>query len=136
MGVLAWRFVAGLLDVLLLLGIDAAVVCFSRCASQAFPWRPRLNSLLFHWPCFCCCSMQGIWWYSQRWVVRLLGRCPWGCVLKEQMVSPVAATRAVVRTAVCTLSVLPAGLGYAGILLPPKRALHDLLAGTRVVKVS
>ena len=65
-----------------------------------------------------------------------IGKMPIGLRVEGANGSPVAATRAVVRTAVCTLSVLPAGLRYAGILLPPKRALHDLLAGTRVVKVS
>ena len=68
------RVLAGALDLLLLGGIDAAVVCFT----------VRLADLPF--------------------------------------------------AAACSISVAPLGVGFAGMLLGSRRALHDLLADTRVVR--
>ena len=53
----------------------------------------------------------------------------------EQVRVPVGS--AVLRTAAYVLSALPAGLGFLpGLFGRERRALHDHLAGTRVVKVS
>ena len=53
----------------------------------------------------------------------------------EHVRVPVAS--AVLRTAAYVLSALPAGLGFLpGFFGGERRALHDHLAGTRVVKVS
>ncbi len=53
----------------------------------------------------------------------------------EQVRVPVGS--AVLRTAAYVLSALPAGLGFLpGLFGRERRALHDRLAGTRVVKVS
>ena len=50
--------------------------------------------------------------------------------------SPVTLGRALGRTAAYAVSVLPVGLGCVWLLLGRGRALHDVLADTRVVKVS
>jgi uncharacterized RDD family membrane protein YckC len=48
--------------------------------------------------------------------------------------SPLSVRRALARTLALPLSVVPAGLGFAGIVFQREhRALHDLLAGTAVV---
>ena len=49
--------------------------------------------------------------------------------------SPVGLGRALLRTGACSLSVLPVGLGWSGVLFGKGRAFHDVLADTRVVKV-
>ena len=49
---------------------------------------------------------------------------------------PVRLIGALTRTAAYAISVLPVGLGLAGVFLHRRRALHDLIAKTQVVKVS
>jgi uncharacterized RDD family membrane protein YckC len=66
------------------------------------------------------------------------GRTPGKMVLKLQVVGldggPVSGTRALARTVCYLASVLTWGLGFLLAAGPAKRALHDRLAGTRVVR--
>jgi uncharacterized RDD family membrane protein YckC len=66
------------------------------------------------------------------------GRTPGKMVLGLQVVTasgaPLSAGRALGRTACYLLSVLTWGLGFLLAAGPAKRALHDRLAGTRVVR--
>jgi uncharacterized RDD family membrane protein YckC len=56
------------------------------------------------------------------------------CVIAEDG-APVDSARAMRRTCAGVLSVLLLGLGFAPALFGNRRALHDRLAGTRVVRL-
>ena len=134
-GDLIRRFVAGLLDVLLLLGIDAAVVSLTlRVGGLSLASAAQLP--IFPLATFLVLFDAGYLVVLTALGGQTIGKMAIGLRVEGVNGSPVTVTRAVVRTAACALSVLPVGLGYVGILLPPKRALHDLLADTRVAKVS
>ena len=133
--ILARRFVAGLVDTLILFGIDAAVMLLTvRVAGLSLASATQL-------PVFPVATFLLLFDTGYLVVLTALGGQTIGKMAVRLRVvggdgSPVALTRAIVRTAACVLAVLPAGLGYVGILLPFKRALHDVVADTRVVKVS
>ena len=129
------RLAAGTLDILLLLAIDAAIVYLtSRLAG--FPLAgvdqlalvPLLTFLLL---------------LNGGYVVALtvvggqtVGKMAVGLRVEGVNGSPVTLGRALGRTAAYAVSVLPGGLGCVWLLLGRGRALHDVLADTRVVKVS
>ncbi len=67
---------------------------------------------------------------------RTLGKMAGGMAVRGPENAPVDAGRAIGRYFAYFLSALPAGLGFfAAAFTKDKRALHDYLAGTRVVYV-
>jgi uncharacterized RDD family membrane protein YckC len=80
-----------------------------------------------------------VWWvayFAVSWAVtgRTVGMGLAGVLVVRDDLEPVGAARSLVRTLAWPLSVLLAGLGFVGIVVHPRRrALHDLIAGTRVV---
>ena len=129
------RLAAFVIDTTLLLGIDVAVIYFTlRLASLSvaeaaqLPLVPLSMFLLF---------------FDLAYVITLtacggqtIGKMALGLRVERCGGEPVRLTGALARTAAYTISVLPAGLGLAGIFLYRRCALHDLIAHTRVVKVS
>ncbi len=63
-----------------------------------------------------------------------IGKMAVGLRVERTDGSPVTPARALMRAAACSISVAPLGVGFAGMLLGSRRALHDLLADTRVVR--
>ena len=128
------RFLAGLLDTTLLLGVNAAVVYFTmRLAGLSLdsvaqlPVIPLVTFLLF---------------FDAAYAVALtalggqtIGKMAVGLRVERTDGSPVTAVRALIRTGAYAISALPLGLGFAGILSRSGRGLHDCLADTRVVKL-
>jgi len=132
---LAPRLAAFVIDSTLLLGIDVAVIYFTlRMASLSvahvaqLPLAPLLMFLLFfdlsYVTILTACGGQTI------------GKMALGLRVERCGGEPVRLIGALTRTAAYSISVLPAGLGLAGVFLHRRRALHDLIAHTRVVKVS
>ena len=129
------RFVAGLLDIGILIGIDAGVVYFTlRLASLPvggtgeLPVAPLLAFLFL---------------FDAGYVVVLtacggqtIGKMAAGLRVETGSGKPVTLATSVARTAAYAVSVLPAGLGFLGVLLKQRRTLHDLIARTRVVRVA
>lgn len=129
------RLAAFVIDTTLLLGIDVAVIYFTlRLASLSvaeaaqLPLVPLCMFLLF---------------FDLAYVIILtacggqtIGKMALGLRVERCGGEPVRLIGALTRTAAYSISVLPAGLGLAGMFLHRRRALHDLIAQTRVVKVS
>lgn len=65
------------------------------------------------------------------------GKMILGLVVVARDGSAVGYVRAALRWVAMAIALLPFGFGYLGVMLAPeKRGLHDLLAGTRVVRVA
>ena len=129
------RLTAGMLDMLLLLGIDAAIVYLtSRLAGLPLTGVDQLALLPL---------LTFLLLLNGGYVVALtvlggqtVGKMAVGLRVEATNGSPVTLGRALGRTAAYAVSVLPGGLGFIWLLLGRGRALHDVLADTRVVKVS
>jgi uncharacterized RDD family membrane protein YckC len=132
------RLGAALLDALILGGIDLAVLYFtlricelSWRESDALPLAPFLAFLLL---------MNGA--YCATFVAaggQTIGKMATGLRVIPGDAQPGRAARvtlghAIVRAAAYLVSALPAGLGFLPALFGDRRALHDRLANTRVVK--
>ena len=132
---LARRVGAGLLDVLLLLGVDAAVVYLTlrltglpASAPERLPAVPLATFLaLFNIGYLVSLTALG---------GQTLGKMAWGLRVVTEAGTPVTLVHSMKRTAAYAVSVLPVGLGFAGLFFAERRALHDLVAHTRVVKLS
>ena len=129
------RLLAGLLDTMLLLGVDAAVVYFTMrlvglpfAAVAQLPIVPLLTFLLLFDAGYAV-AMTALGGQT-------IGKMAVGLRVEQTDGSPVTTVRALIRTGACVISVLPLGLGFAGILSRSGRALHDCLADTRVVTLS
>ena len=132
---LARRAGAGLLDALLLLGVDAAVVYLTlrltglpASAPGRLPAVPLATFLVL---------------LDVGYVVSLtalggqtIGKMAAGLRVVTEAGTPVTLVQSMKRTTAYAISVLPVGLGFVGLLFAKRRALHDLLAHTRVVKLS
>ena len=129
------RLTAGMLDMLLLLGIDAAIVYLtSRLAGLPLTGVDQLALLPL---------LTFLLLLNGGYVVALtvlggqtVGKMAVGLRVEATNGSPVTLGRALGRTAAYAVSVLPGGLGFVWLLLRRGRALHDILADTRIVKVS
>ena len=129
------RLKAGMLDMLLLLGIDAAIVYLtSRLAGLPLTGVDQLALLPL---------LTFLLLLNGGYVVGLtvlggqtVGKMAVGLRVEATNGSPVTLGRALGRTAAYAVSVLPGGLGFVWFLLGRGRALHDVLADTRVVKAS
>jgi uncharacterized RDD family membrane protein YckC len=133
------RLAGGLLDLVIVGGIDLAVVYFTlKICDLTFaeilvlPLAPLIAFLLVlnggYFTIFTAAGGQTIGKMAtgtrvipQALPIGELGRVPFG--------------HAIVRAAAYIVSALPAGLGFVPVLIgPDRRALHDRLADTRVVK--
>ncbi len=128
------RMVAGGLDLLLLAGLDAAVVWLTlRLAGldlQSFDVLP-LPPLA----AFLCLLNAGYVVGLTAAGGQTIGKMAWGLRVTDAGGRPVSVPKAVVRTLWATVS-LAAGIGVVWMFFEPEgRALHDVLAGTRVLAV-
>ncbi len=130
---LSRRVLAGVLDVGILVGVNAAVVYFTlrlaglpMASVGQLPPVPLLAFLLlFDFGYLSVLTAFG---------GQTIGKMATGLRVESSRGAPVTIGGALTRTAAYGVSILPAGLGLIGIFLRSKRPLHDLLADTRVVK--
>jgi uncharacterized RDD family membrane protein YckC len=128
------RLVAAVVDHAILLGIDLGVVYFTvRMAGlsmsewNVLPLVPMLTFL----------GLLKISYFYAFTAVggQTIGKMGVGtCVIADDG-GPVDAARAMRRTCAGVLSLLLLGLGFVPALFGNRRALHDRLAGTRVVRL-
>jgi uncharacterized RDD family membrane protein YckC len=128
------RLIAAVVDHAILLGIDLGVVYFTvRMAGlsmsewSVLPLVPMLTFL----------GLLKISYFYAFTAVggQTIGKMGVGtCVIADDG-APVDAARAMRRTCAGVLSVLLLGLGFVPALFGNRRALHDRLAGTRVVRL-
>jgi uncharacterized RDD family membrane protein YckC len=123
-----------LIDYLILLGIDAAVVYFTvRMASLApNEWRllPVLPMLTF------LCLLKVAYFYAFTALGgQTIGKMAVGTSVVTDEGKPVDAAHAMRRTSAGALSFLLLGLGFVPALFGDGRALHDRLSSTRVVRL-
>jgi uncharacterized RDD family membrane protein YckC len=128
------RMGALLIDYLILLGIDAAVVYFTvRMASLApNEWRllPVLPMLTF------LCLLKVAYFYAFTALGgQTIGKMAVGTSVVTDEGKPVDAAHAMRRTSAGALSFLLLGLGFVPALFGDGRALHDRLSSTRVVRL-
>jgi uncharacterized RDD family membrane protein YckC len=128
------RMGALLIDYLILLGIDAAVVYFTvRMASLApNEWRllPVLPMLTF------LCLLKVAYFYAFTALGgQTIGKMAVGTSVVTDEGKPVDAAHAMRRTSAGALSFLLLGLGFVPALVGDGRALHDRLSSTRVVRL-
>jgi uncharacterized RDD family membrane protein YckC len=128
------RIAAALIDALILLGIDAAVVYFTvRMAGlsmdewTSLPVAPMATFLglltLSYLGAFTAVGGQTI------------GKMALGTCVVDECGKPVDPDRALRRTSATVLSCVLFGLGFVPALFGDHRALHDRLTGTRVVRL-
>jgi|SoiMethySBSTD1v2_1073268.scaffolds.fasta_scaffold00852_32 uncharacterized RDD family membrane protein YckC len=127
------RLAAAIVDLLILLAIDAAVVYFTfKIAGLAFSsWQtiPVLPLALF-------LAMVKVSYFSVFTALggQTVGKMATGIRVVADDDREVAAAQAVQRTLAAVASVATVGIGFAPVLLGgERRALHDRVAGTRVV---
>ena len=128
------RLAAGVLDLLLLAVVDGVVVALTArllgmpvdvSAAAALPWFPLSAFLaLFDLTSVVTLTVLG---------GQTLGQMAAGVRVVSHDGRSVTVRRALVRTVLSVLSVLPAGLGFIGLLSRSRCACHDWLTGTRVV---
>ena len=128
------RVVAVLIDHAILLGIDAAVVYFTlRMAGLAMSeWRllPVAPMLTF------LGLLKVAYFYAFTAVGgQTIGKMAVGTCVVADNGRPVGAAQAMRRTSAGMVSFLLLGLGFVPALFGNHRALHDRLAGTRVVRL-
>jgi uncharacterized RDD family membrane protein YckC len=128
---LALALDAALVVVALIVGVlvTAVVVDLVRFQAPRFPqlhagtW--RLVSVL----AFCAYNVLGWWLFGQT-----AGKALLGVRVETKNGRPLPLWRACLRMLCYPLSALLLGLGFAiAAVTPQRRALHDLIAGTRVV---
>jgi len=128
------RVIAVLIDYLILIGIDAAVVYFTlRMAGLSMSeWR-----LLPVAPMATFLGLLKVAYFYAFTAVggQTIGKMAVGTCVVADNGSPVDAAGAMRRTSAGVVSFLLLGLGFIPALFGGHRALHDRLAGTRVVRV-
>ena len=129
------RIAAGLLDLFLLCSINVTIVYFTTrlvglpvASVVQLPLAPLLAFL----------AVFNVGYAVTLTVVggQTIGKMTAGLRVEEADGSRVTPTHALIRTAAYAVSVLPFGVGFASMFLKSRRALHDLLADTRVVRLS
>jgi uncharacterized RDD family membrane protein YckC len=130
----AARVVAMLIDYAILISIDAAVVYFTlRMAGLAMDqWR-----LLTGAPMFAFLGLLKVAYFYAFTAVggQTIGKMAVGTCVVADNGGPLDAGRAMRRTSAGLVSCLLLGLGFLPALFGDHRALHDRLAGTRVVRL-
>ena len=128
------RVIAMLIDHGILLGIDVAVVYFTlRMAGLAMTeWR-----LLLVAPMFAFLGLLKVAYFYAFTAVggQTIGKMAVGTCVVDADGRPVDAATAMRRTSAGIVSFLLLGLGFVPALFGDHRALHDRLAGTRVVRL-
>jgi len=128
------RIAAALIDAVILIGIDVAVVYFtvrmaglSMAEWTSLPVAPMATFLglltLSYVGAFTAVGGQTI------------GKMALGTCVVDENGRPVDPDRALRRTSATLLSFVLFGLGFVPALFGDRRALHDRLAGTRVVRL-
>ena len=130
------RVAAAAIDLLILGGLDAGVLYFTLrlcrlAAVEAFVLPPAPLLVFF-------LILNGGYLLAFTTAGgQTIGKMAVGIKVVTADVGPLTLGQAAVRTIGCILCIVPAGLGFVPFLLAPgRRALHDRLAGTWVVKVS
>ena len=129
------RLGAGLLDLILLLGIDAAVIYLTMRLTGAPLSAP-------HWlpvaPLATFLALLNLGYVISLTALggQTIGKMAGGLRVVTEAGTSVTLVQSIKRTAGYAISVLPAGVGFAGLFFAQRVALHDLLAHTRVVKLS
>jgi len=130
------RFVAAMVDLLILGAVDAAVVYFTMQISglgladfSVLPKAPLLAFLLL---------LNGGYLVAFTVGGQTLGKMATGIkVVSARSAMPLDLGRSMLRTVVWTVLAAPAGLGFLTALFSAdRRGLHDRCAGTRVVRSS
>ncbi len=128
------RVIAMLIDYAILFGIDAAVVYFTlRMAGLGMSeWR-----LLTVAPMFTFLGLLKVAYFYAFTAVggQTIGKMAVGTCVVGEHGRPVDAAQAMRRTSAGIVSVLLLGVGFVPALFGDRRALHDRLAGTRVVRL-
>ena len=130
------RVAAAAIDLLILGGLDAGVLYFTlrlcRLAAIEALILPVAPLLLF----FLILNGGYLLAFTAAGG-QTIGKMAVGIKVVAADVGSLTLRQAAVRTIGCILCIVPAGLGFVPFLLAPgRRALHDRLAGTWVVKVS
>ena len=129
------RLAACLIDSTLLLGINVAVIYFTlRLAGlqiDAMGQLPRIPLVGFL-VVFDLAYLVVLTAFGGQTV----GKMAVGLRVERSGGEPVKFIGALTRTVAYAVSVLPAGVGLVGVFLRRRQTLHDLIADTRVVKVS
>ena len=129
------RLLAWTIDTALLLGINLAVIYFTlRLAGLSIAEAARLP--LVPLVAFLLLFDLGYLVVLTAFGGQTIGKMALGLRVEQCGGEPVRLSGALTRTAAYGVSVLPAGLGLVGVFLRRRRTLHDLIAKTRVVKVS
>ena len=127
------RLAAGVADLLLLALVDGVVVALTArllgmpvAAAAGMPWLPlaAFLALLNLASVVTLTALGG----------QTLGKMAAGVRVVDCDGGPVTTSRALVRTVLSVLSLLAAGLGFVGLFARSRRACHDWLADTRVVR--
>ncbi|MDE3156710.1 MAG: RDD family protein [Acidobacteriota bacterium] len=129
------RLMAGAIDVILLLGLDAVVLYFtlriaglSPAQVRILPKIPLAGFLLL---------LNGGYLAAFTAGGQTIGKMVGGLQVVSDNDDPVTIGRALLRTLLWGLEALPVGLGFLSIVISRDRqALHDRVAHTRVVTVS
>ena len=128
------RVIAVAIDYTILLGIDLAVVYFTLRMAGLSPgdWR-----LLPATPMLTFLALLKLAYFSAFTTVggQTIGKMAVGTCVIDDDGSPVDGAGAMRRTAAGALSLLLFGLGFVPAFFGEHRALHDRLAGTRVVRL-
>lgn len=129
------RAIAGLLDAIILIGLDAGVLYFtlrvcrlSFAETTVLPLAPLIAFFLL---------LDGGYLVAFTAVGgQTIGKMAASLKVISEDGDRVVAGQAVVRAVGYLMSLLPAGLGFVpGLFGPSRRALHDRLANTRVVRL-
>lgn len=135
LGLLMRRLVAGLVDMMILAGINAAIVYFAlRLASLPavetinLPAGPLLAFLVL----FDVGYLVVLTAFGGQTIGKMGAGLPVECGGGE----PGTLLKSLVRTAACAVSVLPVGAGFIAMLFRRRRTLQDLIADTCVVRAS
>ena len=128
------RVAAVLIDYVILLGIDAAVVYFTVRMAGLSTGEWRLLPLA---PMVTFLGLLKVAYFYAFTAVggQTIGKMAAGTCVVTDSGGPVDAARAMRRTSAGALSFLLLGVGFVPALFGDRRALHDRLAGTRVIRL-
>ena len=132
-GSLQGRLLAGLLDLSLLCGIDAAVLYFTT-RLVGLPLASVIQLPLVPLAAFLIVFDVGYVVALTAVGGQTIGKMAVGLRVEGSNGDPVAPLRALIRTAAYAISVVPLGVGFVGMFLRSGRTLHDFVADTRVVR--
>jgi uncharacterized RDD family membrane protein YckC len=128
------RLLAGLVDLALIAAIDLAVVHFTL-AVVRYPWSRLVELPLLPLVAFCAMLNAGYLVLFTTASGQTVGKVLLGLRVVADDSRRVPVTQAAVRTALSAVSLAVLGLGYLPALVgADRRALHDRLSNTRVVR--